>query len=144
MLDAQAVSLDARRHAAPPEPRHRADHADISQFRGVAQTLGHDLRETLHIQNCGEATLAIRLDVHFGSRFEHLFDVRSDAPQAGVQRNSAGNGLLAFTYKGIDGRRRNTTISFSPLPGLPDPETASFLLELAPRQVNAISVLKCR
>jgi glycogen debranching enzyme len=102
-------------------------------WRGVAY-------QRLALRNYGDRRLAIRLSLAFDSDFADLFEVRGlrRRKRGVIVRNVIAADRVALSYKGLDGKLRNTTLAFEPFPTALDVNSASYVIELLPRQTHSI------
>jgi glycogen debranching enzyme len=102
-------------------------------WRGVAY-------QRLALRNYGDRRLSIRLSLAFDSDFADLFEVRGlrRRKRGVIVRNVIAADRVALSYKGLDGKLRNTTLAFEPFPTALDVNSASYVIELLPRQTHSI------
>lgn len=115
----------------------------------VAKTIYvHDgnLRARIALTNHGDAPVELNLSLEYDNDFADLFEVR------GLRRERRGHiekqvvtDTVLMTYRGIDGKIRETAISFEPRPTSLRPSVANYKLRLMPRVAQTILVLvSCR
>ncbi|MGZ5096417.1 MAG: amylo-alpha-1,6-glucosidase, partial [Burkholderiales bacterium] len=115
----------------------------------VAKTIYvHDgnLRARIALTNHGDAPVELNLSLDYDNDFADLFEVR------GLRRERRGHiekqvvaDTVLMTYGGIDGKIRETAISFEPRPTSLRPSVATYNLRLMPRAAQTILVLiSCR
>lgn len=88
------------------------------------------------IRNHGDQRVALRLSLAFASDFADVFEVR------GIRRLRRGTatseidpaGRVTLRYDGLDGRTRNSVLTFDPVPTELVPGVASYAIELDPGQ----------
>lgn len=105
------------------------------------------LEETIQVTNYNTFEVDVDLVLRFSADFADLFVVRGYRPERVGELYAPtwqGNGLH-LRYKGVDGRTRETMISFSPKPDSTRQEqgtgTAVFRLQLKPRHHRVIRLL---
>ena len=98
--------------------------------------------ERLHIRNFDDRRRRIQICVSFASDFADLFEVRgSHRERRGeIHAPAITDAEATLSYTGLDGRRRFTSLRFDPPPGKLDGERAIYILELEPRESQAIFV----
>ncbi len=96
------------------------------------------LEETLRVSNYNAFPIALELQYQFDADFADIFEVRGAAREkrGKLIPTEVRQDSLLFAYEGLDGKRRETLVSFSPAPTLLTASQALFRLEL-PRQSNA-------
>jgi glycogen debranching enzyme len=100
------------------------------------------LRERIVLTNHGADAVQLTLSVIFASDFADIFEVR------GKRRNRRGRswsellggGAVALSYTGLDGVRRETTLSFEPGPTALLESVATYSVHLAPGAQRTIFV----
>ena len=98
--------------------------------------------QRIGVQNHGDRTANIDLTFLFDNDFADLFEVRG----ARRPRRGAGSSELLspadvrLEYRGLDGDTRTTKLHFDPRPTLLAVNSATYHLELAPRQVTSLFV----
>jgi glycogen debranching enzyme len=108
----------------------------IFLWRGIAY-------QRLGIQNHSERPIALNLALSYANDFADLFEVR------GIRRERRGlmrptvthDQSVTLGYEGLDGKLRRTRVSFDPAPTALGAAVASYSLELAPGQRQALFVL---
>jgi glycogen debranching enzyme len=96
--------------------------------------------QRLAIRNHGDRPVDLRLTVLFDSDFADLFEVR------GLHRKRRGllgrhvtqPATAALSYRGLDAKLRQAVLSFDPPPSELTATTASYHLDLAPKQAQPI------
>ncbi len=96
--------------------------------------------ERLKLLNYGTSPIHIPLSIHFDSDFFDIFEVR------GIKRKRRGRNLgrsvkddmVIISYKGLDGVIRRTRIEFSPKPDRISSSSATFRINLKPRETSVI------
>jgi len=96
--------------------------------------------QRLGIQNHGDRAVDLRLTMLFDSDFADLFEVR------GLQRQRRGASTrqavrpdtTVLSYKGLDAQLRQTVLRFDPPPAEITATTASYRLNLGPKEVTSI------
>jgi glycogen debranching enzyme len=96
------------------------------------------LEETLRVSNYNAFPVSLELKYQFDADFADIFEIRGAVRQ---QRGKllpikVGHDFLVFAYEGLDGKRRETRIGFSPPPALLSASQALFQLDL-PRHGHA-------
>lgn len=101
------------------------------------------LEETLHVTNYNIFPVSFDVVYRLGADFADIFEVRgSQRKQQGVLLPTRiEDGHLVFSYKGLDGRKRETMISFSPEPVAIDEGQVTFHLNLGHRQSAVVRLL---
>src|SRR5690606_30882061 len=86
--------------------------------------------------------VAIRLGLLFGSDFADLFEVRGmQRPARGqVSTGLLGSDRAVIAYRGLDAKLRNTMLFFNPAPTELGVGSASYVLELLPRETRSVFV----
>ena len=86
------------------------------------------------VRNYAGATIRVPIDFFFGVDFADIFEVRGiqRARRGRLLRPEIGEGMVRFSYKGLDGDLRFTEISFSSAPRALSGERASMVLDLKP------------
>src|SRR5262245_8871610 len=100
------------------------------------------LRERIAVSNHGAQEVNLTLSLAFASDFADIFEVR------GVRRQRRGRawsrmlqtGRIVLTYRGLDGKLRETALSFEPAPTVQSESTATYSLKLAPGAKRIIFV----
>jgi glycogen debranching enzyme len=80
------------------------------------------------------------LSLAFDSDFADLFEVRGlrRRKRGVIVRSAIAPDRVALSYQGLDGKLRNTTLTFEPLPTTLDVNNASYVIELLSRQAQSI------
>jgi glycogen debranching enzyme len=96
--------------------------------------------QRLGIQNHGDRAVDLRLTMLFDSDFADLFEVRGlERERRGAStRQAVRPGTTVLSYKGLDAQLRQTVLTFEPPPTEITATTASYSLDLAPKQVTSI------
>ena len=100
------------------------------------------LFERMAVTNFGDKACRVRLDLAVGSDFADLFEVRG-AKRNGRGQDHApwiGDGRLTLSYTGLDAKRREATIRFSPPPTRQTGSLASFELDLKIKETQAVFI----
>ena len=100
------------------------------------------LRERLVLTNHGAGHVQFSLSVSFASDFADIFEVR------GIRRNRRGQarsellgeGGVALSYTGLDGKVRETTLTFEPAPTALLESVGTYSVQLAPGARRTIFV----
>lgn len=105
-------------------------------------SLGQEAVETLDVSNFNPHPVEVTLDLDFAASFENMFVIRGEKQgQRGQLHPPAWHGQsLKFEYEGADGRRRSTTLRFSPSPTEHAGGSASFHLNLKRNQRVTIRI----
>ncbi len=75
------------------------------------------MEETLRITNYNVFPITLDINYTFDADFADIFEVRGyQRSQRGQLDGSILDASLTFAYKGLDGKRRETCITFSPMP----------------------------
>ncbi len=92
------------------------------------------------LRNYARSKVAIRLDFSFGVDFADLFEVRGfKRGRRGVYCEPRANaGSVTFTYRGLDGARRFTSVVFEPAPERLETGHASFAIVLGPDEMTEL------
>jgi glycogen debranching enzyme len=101
------------------------------------------LEETLQVTNYNVFPVSFDVVYRLGADFADIFEVR------GSERKERGellpthieDGHVVFSYKGLDGRKRETIVSFSPQPASVDEGQVTFHFALEHRQSAAVRLL---
>jgi glycogen debranching enzyme len=93
--------------------------------------------QRLGIQNHGDRPVELRLTMLFDSDFADLFEVRGlrRERRGSVSRHAARPATTVLGYEGLDARSRQTKLRFDPPPGEITATTASYRLDIAPKEV---------
>jgi glycogen debranching enzyme len=96
------------------------------------RTLEEDVVETLTATNFGPTEITASLELSFAAGFDSMFAIRGAEPgRRGVLQKPSWVGEdLCFRYDGADGRRRTTTLKFSPAPTSRDGTSVTFQIHL--------------
>lgn len=92
------------------------------------------------VRNFGDRRVAIRLTINFESDFADLFEVR------GMRRERRGTvapvlvgaDRVVLSYRGLDDNSRHTTLLFDPPPTQIETTSASYVVELLPREFKSV------
>jgi glycogen debranching enzyme len=97
------------------------------------RTLAEDVVETITATNFGPTEVTANLEFAFAASFQSMFAIRgADAGRRGQLHEPVWEGeSLCFRYDGADGRRRTTTLKFSPAPSSRTGTAATFQITLA-------------
>lgn len=100
------------------------------------------VRERLVLTNHGADTVHFTLSVIFASDFADIFEVRGirRARRGKVRSALLGAGGVALTYTGLDGKVRETTLTFEPAPSVLLDSVGTYSLHLAPGARRTIFV----
>jgi glycogen debranching enzyme len=148
VLGSTAVrSVETRHHLTNPDLRSATIGATvprntlaIERERLLRQGVVHEL---LTVRNHGRQQADVRVELTFRARFEDLFVVKGfvKGPRGEVEKPAIRDGSgVELAYRGRDGRRRTTTLTFEPAPTRLDGGRATFELTLAPAQEHALAV----
>ncbi|HEV8711651.1 MAG TPA: amylo-alpha-1,6-glucosidase [Candidatus Binatia bacterium] len=115
---------------------------DTVAVRRDKTLLGGSLYERVQLQNYGQEQLHLELEVLFGTDFADIFELR------GSQRAQRGEATapklerdgVRLSYKGLDGVRRETIVTFTPGPSRVGPTSVGFALSLDPGAGATIEV----
>jgi glycogen debranching enzyme len=96
--------------------------------------------QRLAIRNYGDRAIDLRLTMLFDSDFADLFEVRGlQRERRGIiTRQAVRPATTVLSYKGLDAHLRQTVLTFDPPPTEISATTASYSLDLAPKEVTAI------
>lgn len=98
--------------------------------------------ERITLTNYQETTEEFEFELHFGSDFADLFEVRGATrlrhgemlpPQVGGDR-------VVLGYNGLDGKTRHTSLTFDPAPARLTENTAEFRFRLVPRKSTTLLI----
>lgn len=105
-------------------------------------SLGNEIVETVDVSNFDLRPVQLSLDLDFGASFENMFVIRGEKQgRRGKLHPPSWRGQsLYFEYDGADGRRRTTTVRFSPNPTFRDGGSVGFRLELGRNQRASIRI----
>lgn len=98
--------------------------------------------EQLQIANYGESAVQTTLEIAYAADFADIFEVR------GTQRARRGtlhlpqsiDSGVVLSYTGLDGERRSTRITFSPVPDSCESDRARFPLQLDAHETREVSL----
>jgi glycogen debranching enzyme len=95
--------------------------------------LVEDVIETVTVTNFGSTELTTSLEFGFAATFESMFAIRGaqTGKRGRLHEPSWEGDCLRFRYDGADGRRRTTTLQFSPAPSSRSGSYATFQVRLA-------------
>ncbi len=98
--------------------------------------------ERIRICNYGLFPVDISISFELDGDFVDIFEVRGlKRKRRGVtDKGIRGKDSIVFSYKGLDGVLRKTTIGFNPLPESISPESALFPLHLEPKGATTIFI----
>ena len=98
--------------------------------------------ERIGFRNFDTQKRRFRIDFLFDADFRDLFEVRgAGRPRRGhVSTAETGADRTGFRYDGLDGVARRSRLVFEPRPGRLEPNRASFVITLEPRQRTSILV----
>ena len=96
--------------------------------------------QRLAIRNHGDVPIGLHLIVLFDSDFADLFEVRGlrRSRRGAATRHAMGTTTAVLSYAGFDKQPRQTLMSFDPAPKEITATSASYLLELPPKQAIPI------
>jgi glycogen debranching enzyme len=96
--------------------------------------------QRLGIQNHGDRAVDLRLTMLFDSDFADLFEVRGlqRERRGAVTRHPVRPATIIMNYGGLDAQQRQTVLSFDPPPTEITATTASYRLNLGPKEVASI------
>jgi len=109
------------------------------------RVLSHQVRERVEVQNVGNARVELDLVLRFAAAFEHITDVREPV-ETTVPESAWVDHMLVFRCLGADGRLRNTTLTFDPVPDVESPTeqgrdiNATYHLGLDPGESRNIQI----
>jgi glycogen debranching enzyme len=94
------------------------------------------VEETLRITNFNSFPVTLNVMYEFGADFADIFDVRGyDRERSGEHRKPVvGERSIRYSYAGIDGRERTTSLEFDRRPDFIDESTVLFKMTLPRRQ----------
>lgn len=91
------------------------------------------LYEVISLHNYGREKLRFRLCLRFASRFDDVFAIRGFVEDHGTVRRAERRGdSIVLRYDGLDGKRRSTTLAFSPKPKVLRTDRAEYDIRLGP------------
>ena len=98
--------------------------------------------QRLAIRNHGDVPASLRLTLLFDGDFADLFEVRGmhRAKRGTITRQTSRRSTACLAYCGIDGKLRQTVLSFDPAPAELSETAAGYSLDLAPKHSVAISL----
>ena len=98
--------------------------------------------QRLAIRNHGDVPASLRLTLLFDGDFADLFEVRGlhRAKRGTITRQTSRRSTTCLAYCGIDGKLRQTVLSFDPAPAELSETAAGYSLDLAPKHSVAISL----
>jgi glycogen debranching enzyme len=101
------------------------------------------LEETLQVTNYNIFPVSFDVVYSLGADFADIFEVRgSERKQRGeLLPTHIEDGHVVFSYKGLDGRKRETIVSFSPQPASVDEGQVTFHFALEHRQSASVRLL---
>jgi glycogen debranching enzyme len=101
------------------------------------------LEETLQVTNYNVFPVNLDVVYRLGADFADIFEVRgSERKQRGeLLPPHIEDGHVVFAYKGLEGRNRQTMVSFSPQPSAIDEEQVTFHFALGHRQSAVVRLL---
>ncbi|PZR97532.1 MAG: amylo-alpha-1,6-glucosidase [Candidatus Nephthysia bennettiae] len=104
--------------------------------------LDEEVIETVTVTNFGSTELTTSLEFGFAASFESMFAIRgAERDKRGKLHEPRWDGdCLRFRYDGADGRRRTTTLRFSPAPSSHSASSATFQVRLAAGASTALRV----
>jgi glycogen debranching enzyme len=96
--------------------------------------------QRLAVRNHGELPIDLTLTINFDSDFADLFEVRGlHRRRRGIaERGVLAPGRVALTYHALDGRDRQTVLTFDPPPNELSAGTAFYNTTLAPKATSSI------
>src|SRR5690606_18064067 len=103
---------------------------------------GNRLYERLRFHNYGLQPLRAPLRFDYDADFRDMFEVRGmERPARGeIQPVRCGPEGLVFGYRGLDGRLRQSAVTWSRTPARVDTGGAEFLLELPPGEADELFI----
>jgi len=101
------------------------------------------LEETLQVTNYNVFPVSFDVVYRLGADFADIFEVRgSERKQRGeLLPTHVEDGHVVFSYKGLDGRKRETIVSFSPQPASVDEGQVTFHFAMEHRQSAAVRLV---
>lgn len=139
--DHAALSVDATNPDINP---HRGDGIPRDTIAiGRTKFLWDDVCfERIGLKNFDSQARSFSIDLSFEADFKDLFEVRGmDRIQRGrVTSRVVGNDTIEFSYLGLDGVRRTTTIVFSQEPAQLTASSASFQFSLPPSGAGSLLI----
>jgi glycogen debranching enzyme len=96
--------------------------------------------ERLAVLNFDDSRRSIRFEIAFAADFADLFEVRGTQRERHGERHApeVTADQVILPYTGLDEKRRTTTLRFHPAPSRLTGETATFELDLAPRETKTL------
>jgi glycogen debranching enzyme len=95
--------------------------------------------QRVRIQNHGDVAFNVRLSLTFASDFADLFEVRGlRRARRGTTNVDVSGSVVKLNYRGLDEKRRRTTILFDPVPEQLSNGLASYDFELQPHESRSI------
>ena len=96
--------------------------------------------QRIAVSNFGEAVVTLALSLSFRNDFADLFEVRGQRRQrrGQMQEHIEGESQVAFSYMGLDGATRRTTLRLEPAPTQLLASGAVYHLKLAARNSQSI------
>ena len=92
--------------------------------------------ERLAVRNFDERPRQVRIDISFAADFADLFEVRGARRlrRGTMQAPDVGADCVTLAYRGLDDRRRATTLRFEPSPDRLSSNLATFVFDLDPKR----------
>ena len=145
LASASGQGYETLHHLSNPDVRSEHGRRQLPKDRiGITRhRVARDdvLYEVITLRNYGRDKLSFRLRLRFGSRFDDLFAIRGFVQDHGtVRRPDAHDDEVVLRYDGLDGRRRTTTLAFSPKPDRLTRDTALFDLTLKRAEERKLAV----
>ncbi|MEZ2409267.1 glycogen debranching N-terminal domain-containing protein [Bosea sp. RCC_152_1] len=96
--------------------------------------------ERIAIRNFDNRLRRVRIDIAFAADFSDLFEVRGTVRvrRGALQEPKMASDRVTLAYLGLDGRRRETTLRFDPMPQELAADRATFVVDLAPREASTL------
>jgi glycogen debranching enzyme len=106
------------------------------------KSLGGTVRDALTLQNFGQETADLTLEIEYDAHFDDMFTVRGAEPgERGTLHEPKMHGdSLIFQYDGADGHRRTTTLSFEPKPTACEGRRITYRRRLAPGDARDFTI----
>lgn len=99
------------------------------------------LYEVVSIHNYAPRPIRCRAEITYGSSFDDVFRVRGFLTDHGkVRRPALRRSSAVLRYDGLDGKRRTTTIAFSPRPSSLTSTRAKFSLVVPPGKEQRLAI----
>lgn len=97
------------------------------------RVINDSLLETIHVTNFNAFPVTLRLRLDFGADFADIFEVRGErrSKRGTMAAPVVGTDTVGFSYQGLDGVMRETTLRFSPPPDHLSAKGAVFDVSLA-------------